>query len=68
MMTYAADFWPLFWTILGAGALLTALVSLLIGTFSPAWIGSHHGHQPKILRPDWPAGQYHSAEEPPKAA
>jgi hypothetical protein len=30
MLALAADFWPLFWTIVGAGALLTAAVSVLI--------------------------------------
>ena len=35
MLSFAADFWPLFWTIIGGGALVTVLLSLLVGTFSP---------------------------------
>jgi hypothetical protein len=27
MLTLASDFWPLFWTIVGAGALLTVLLT-----------------------------------------
>jgi len=30
MLSLAADFWPMFWTILGAGAALTVLVTLAI--------------------------------------
>ena len=35
MLTYAADFWPLFWTIIGSGAVLTVLVTLAIAMYSP---------------------------------
>jgi hypothetical protein len=28
MITFAADFWPVFWTIMAAGAALTAVVTL----------------------------------------
>ncbi|HZR51922.1 MAG TPA: hypothetical protein VFB06_20705 [Streptosporangiaceae bacterium] len=35
MLTYAADFWPLFWTIVGSGAVLTVLLTLGIATYSP---------------------------------
>jgi hypothetical protein len=27
MLTLASDFWPLFWTLVGAGALLTVLLT-----------------------------------------
>jgi hypothetical protein len=30
MLTFAADFWPVFWTIIGAGAALTMLVTLAV--------------------------------------
>jgi hypothetical protein len=36
MLSLATDFWPLFWTITGGAALLTALLSMLIATISPA--------------------------------
>jgi hypothetical protein len=61
MLTYAADFWPLFWTILGAGAALTIVVSFLVATFSPSWFrrqrlarplhltASRHGHEGERL-------------------
>lgn len=35
MLTFAADFWPLFWTIAGSGAVLTVLVTLAVATYSP---------------------------------
>ena len=38
MLTYASDFWPLFWTIIGGGALLTVLAVLLVAAFP------RHGH------------------------
>lgn len=38
MLSFATDFWPLFWTITGGAALLTALLSVLIATISPAAI------------------------------
>jgi hypothetical protein len=40
MLTFAADFWPLFWTILGGGLVLTALESLLLATLAPSWFRS----------------------------
>jgi hypothetical protein len=30
MLTFATDFWPLFWTLLGGAAALTVLCSVLI--------------------------------------
>ena len=36
MLSFATDFWPLFWTIMGGAALLTVLLSALIAAVSPA--------------------------------
>lgn len=47
MMTYAAGFWPLFWTIIGSGMLLTVLATLLVATFSPAWFGHRPASPPR---------------------
>jgi hypothetical protein len=46
MLSFAADFWPLFWVITGGAALVTVVLSLLVATFSPAWFRSHQRHQP----------------------
>jgi len=46
MLSFAADFWPLFWTITGAAALVTVVLSLLVATFSPTWFRSRQRHQP----------------------
>ena len=59
-MTYAADFWPLFWTIVGGGAVLTVLLSLLVATFSPSWFarsGRNQAASPAQLRPAGPADE-----------
>ena len=48
MLSFAADFWPLFWTIIGAGVLVTMMLSLLVATFSPTWFRSHRRHQPTL--------------------
>jgi hypothetical protein len=42
MLSYASEFWPLFWIIVGSGTVLTALSCLLVATFSPSWF-KHHG-------------------------
>ena len=55
MITLAADFWPLLWTLIGAGALLTALLCLLTATFSPAWFGTRHTFRPAVPLPGRPA-------------
>jgi hypothetical protein len=39
MLTYAADFWPLFWTIVGSGAALTVLLSLAVALYPPKHLG-----------------------------
>lgn len=44
MLSYASDFWPLFWLIIGAGAVLTVLACLLVAVFSPAWF-RHDRHE-----------------------
>lgn len=38
MMTFAANFWLVFWTVIGGGALLTVLAVLLVAAFP------RHGH------------------------
>jgi hypothetical protein len=48
MLSFAADFWPLFWTIIGAATLVTLVLSLLVVTFSPTWFRSHQRHQPTL--------------------
>jgi len=56
MLSYASDFWPLFWIIAGSGALLTALACLLVATFSPSWFKHHHHVAPLTeLHPAKPA-------------
>ena len=71
MLSFAADFWPLFWTIIGGGALVTVLLSLLVATFSPTWFRSHQRHQP-TLAPAKPAeqqaGHHYQAGQEAKAA
>ena len=32
MLTFATDFWPLFWTVLGSAAALAILCSVMIAT------------------------------------
>lgn len=36
MLTFAADFWPLFWAITGGGALFTIIVSGLVALTADA--------------------------------
>jgi hypothetical protein len=45
MLTFAADFWPLFWAVIGGGAVLTVLLTLLVSLFSPDWLRAHSGGQ-----------------------
>jgi hypothetical protein len=56
MLSFAADFWPLFWTINGAAALLTVVLSVLIATFSPTWFQPHRRHRLTLVGPAAPAG------------
>jgi hypothetical protein len=71
MLSIATDFWPLFWTIIGGAALLTALLSVLIATISPA--GSRPRRRPELaLAPaqpaDRPASPVHQPHQDTRAA
>jgi hypothetical protein len=55
MLSFAADFWPLFWAIIGAGALVTVVLSVLIGTISTAGSRPRRGHR-LALAPAEPTG------------
>jgi hypothetical protein len=60
MVTLAADFWPLFWTIVVAGAVLTAAVSVLIALAGPSWTGHGRLSPPTPGHPEQlPPGQDH---------
>jgi hypothetical protein len=41
MLSYGADFWPLFWTVIGSAAALTALLCLAVATYKPSWFRRH---------------------------
>ena len=47
MMTYASDFWPSFWLIIGCGALLTVLETLQIALFTPTRFSGHRHAAPR---------------------
>ena len=49
MLNYGADFWPLFFAVIGGAAVLTVLACLLVARFSPAWFRRGH-HQPQAGR------------------
>lgn len=36
MLSFASDFWPLFWIIIGGGAALTVASSIIVATFRPS--------------------------------
>jgi hypothetical protein len=55
MLSLATDFWPVFWAIIGAGALVTVVLSVLIGAISPAGSRPHRGHR-LALAPAEPTG------------
>jgi hypothetical protein len=57
MLNFAPDTWPLFWTIIGAGAAVTALLCLAVATFSPSWFSRHHRRQAPATRQLAPAGR-----------
>jgi hypothetical protein len=70
MLTLAADFWPLFWTIVMAGALLTAALSVLIALAGPR--ASRHGRlsppatgHPEQLPPSHGHGEDHGSGRTP---
>jgi hypothetical protein len=52
MLSFAADFWPLFWAIMGAGALITVTLSVLIATISPAGSRPSRGHRLTLTTPE----------------
>jgi hypothetical protein len=76
MLSFASDFWPVFWTIFGGAVLLTVLLSLLVATFSPAWFRPRQRHQPTLAtaeptaeRPAGPrAGRDYQPDRAAKAA
>jgi hypothetical protein len=71
MLTFATDFWPLFWTITGGAALLTALLSVLIATISPAAFRPRRRSELALAatRPaDHPAGPSYQPHRGSKAA
>jgi hypothetical protein len=70
MLSYASDFWPLFWTVLGGGLVLTALVSLLVGTLSPDGLRSRREPAPAWakLAADFRAERDYQARRGTKAA
>jgi hypothetical protein len=45
---FSADFWPLFWTILGSGALLTVALCFVVAVVPAPRIGRHH--QPLVVK------------------
>jgi hypothetical protein len=47
MLTFATDFWPLFGTIVGAGALLTVLLTLVVAKYTPGH--SRHFGQAELI-------------------
>jgi hypothetical protein len=50
MLTFAADFWPLFWGITGGAALLTVLLSALIAIV-PSSSSRRAAAVPALLEP-----------------
>ncbi len=44
MLSFGADFWPLFWAIMGTAAVLTVALSLLIATITPAGFRPQRRH------------------------
>ena len=56
MLSFAADFWPVFWTILIGGAFVTAALCFAIAVVPARWPARRH-HQPSVrLRGRRPAG------------
>lgn len=45
-MFLSSNFWPLFWAVMGGGAVLTALLSLLVAVIR---LPQHHGQEPPAL-------------------
>jgi hypothetical protein len=62
MLFLNADFWPLFWAVIGGGAGLTALLSLVVAT-----AGQAHRHQAPVPAEAAPRRR-EQAPEPARAA
>jgi hypothetical protein len=37
MLSFASDFWPLFWLVIGVGAALAVLFCILVAASEPDW-------------------------------
>ena len=37
MLSFASDFWPLFWAFIGIGAAVTVLMCVAVAAIRPAW-------------------------------
>ena len=60
-MLFSAGFWPVFWTIVGCGALLTVALCFVVAVVPPPRIRRHHQppaklywHRPAGTTPDHP--------------
>jgi hypothetical protein len=62
MLYLNVDFWPLFWAVIGGGAGLTALLSLVVAT-----AGQAHRHQAPVPVEATPRRR-DEAREPARAA
>ena len=66
MLTFATDFWPLLGAIMGAGALVTVALSVLIATISPAGSRPRRRHQLALTPAE--LADRHAGQDYPKAA
>ncbi len=70
MLSFGAEFWPLFWAIIGGAAVLTVALSVLIGTITPAGFRPRRQH-PAVAPAELagrPAGREDQAHREAKAA
>jgi hypothetical protein len=44
----SADFWPVFWTIVGSGAMLTVALCLVVAVAPAPWTRRHHEPPAKL--------------------
>jgi len=44
----SADFWPVFWTILGSGAMATVVLCYLVAVVPAPWARRHHEPPAKL--------------------
>lgn len=56
MLFFGSDFWPQFWTVIGGGAALTVVLSLIIAMV-PSWRRPSR-HQPAVVVPSRRAGAH----------